>query len=279
MDREIFAATATVHEKLKNVPGARTLTAPGIKNRNSMSANVTFLENSGFMVEFPRIILVFDYMADPAHKVKKALEHHPDKPVIFFVTHNHSDHFNTDIFNLGQSHRRLYVLSNDIPTREIHDDMPIDWMSAGDIIENLPEGIKVEAFGSTDAGVSYLVTMADGFRIFHAGDLNNWNWDQENTEREIHKAREEFTVIVDRIAAACPAVDVAFFPVDTRLGANCAAGAEQFLTAVKTADFFPMHFKGSYETACDFAAYRLPDAVRARTAMHCLHKPGESVEI
>lgn len=31
MDREIFAATAPVHEKLKNVPDARTLTAPGIK--------------------------------------------------------------------------------------------------------------------------------------------------------------------------------------------------------------------------------------------------------
>ncbi len=244
-----------------------------------MATKVTFLENSGFMVEFPKIILVFDYISDPGHDVKKTLEHHPDKPVIFFVTHNHRDHFNTDIFNLGQSHKRLYVLSNDIPTREIHDDMPIDWMSAGDIIEGLPEGIKVQAFGSTDAGVSYLVTMADGYKIFHAGDLNNWHWDEESTEREAHKAKEDFTVIVDRIVSECPAVDIAFFPVDVRQGANCAAGAEQFLTAMKVNDFFPMHFKGKYETACDFAAYNLSDAVRKRTTFYCLHTPGQNVEL
>lgn len=244
-----------------------------------MATKITFLENSGFLVELPEVFLVFDYMADPAHDVKKALEHKPDKPVVFLVTHNHRDHFNTDIFNLGQSHRRVYVLSNDIPTREIHDTMPIAWMSEGDTVEDLPGGLTVHAFGSTDAGVSYLVTSPDGYRIFHAGDLNDWHWDQESTEREIQKAKEAFTVITDRIASICPAVDVAFFPVDTRLGANCAAGAEQFLAAVKVANFFPMHFKGSYEQACDFAAYRLPDAVRARTAMHCLHKPGESVEI
>lgn len=244
-----------------------------------MATKITFLENSGFMVELPEVFLVFDYMADPAHDVKKALEHKPDKPMVFLVTHNHRDHFNTDIFNLGQSHRRVYVLSNDIPTREIHNTMPIAWMSEGDTVEDLPGGLTVHAFGSTDAGVSYLVTSPDGYRIFHAGDLNDWHWDQESTECEIRKAKEAFTVITDRIASICPAVDVAFFPVDTRLGANCAAGAEQFLAAVKVANFFPMHFKGCYETACDFAAYRLPDAVRARTAMHCLHKPGESVEI
>lgn len=244
-----------------------------------MDKKVTYLANSGFMVEFPKIILVFDYEADPAHSVKKTLEHHPDKPVIFFVTHNHRDHFNTDIFNLGQSHKRLYVLSNDIPTREIHDTMPIDWMSAGDKIEGLPEGITVEAFGSTDKGVSYLVTMADGYKIFHAGDLNNWHWDKESTERELHKAKEDFTVIVDRIAENCPGVDIAFFPVDTRMGENCASGAEQFLETIIVQDFFPMHFKGDYEKACDFTSYKLPTAVATRTRFHCLHNPGHSVEL
>ncbi len=244
-----------------------------------MATKITFLDNSGFLVEFPKIFLVFDYYRDPAHDVVKALEHHPDKPVIFFVTHNHADHFNTDIFNLGQSHRRLFVLSNDIPTREIHDDMPIDWMSAGDVIEGLPEGIKVQAFGSTDAGVSYLVTMADGFKIFHAGDLNCWHWDEESTSREIAKAKESFSVIVNRIASEVPDVDVAFFPVDVRQGANCAAGAEEFLSAINVKYFFPMHFKGSYEKACDFSAWKLSPAVEARTTMYCLHKPGESVEV
>lgn len=242
-----------------------------------MDKKITFLDNSGFMVEFPSLILVFDYYRDPAHAVVKALEHKPDVPVVFFVTHNHPDHFNTEIFNLGQSHRRLYVLSNDIPTREIHDDMPIDWMSKGDYIEGLPGGISVRAFGSTDRGVSFLVTTPEGFRIFHAGDLNNWHWQDESTTREVEKAAEAFTVELNRIKEQMPAADVAFFPVDTRLGDNCAAGAVQFLSEIRVADFFPMHFKGSYEKACDFAAYRLPAAVADRTRLTCLHKPGESV--
>lgn len=244
-----------------------------------MATKVTFLDNSGFLVETPTIFLVFDYYRDPAHKVVKALEHHPDKPVVFFVSHNHRDHFNTDIFNLAQSHKRLYVLSNDIPTREIHDDMPIEWMSAGDYIEGLPEDMTVRAYGSTDAGVSFAVKLMDGTKIFHAGDLNNWHWDEESTQREVHRAEEKFTVIVDRIAETDPEFTIAFFPVDVRQGANCAAGAEQFLKTVKADNFFPMHFKGDYDKACDFKDYDLPDSVTSRTKFYCLHKPGDSVEL
>ncbi|MDE6206453.1 MAG: MBL fold metallo-hydrolase [Muribaculaceae bacterium] len=245
-----------------------------------MKAQVTFLDNSGFIVDCPDVVMVFDYYRDPAHDLVKLLRKDTDKPVVFFVTHNHADHFNTDIFNLAQDHKRLYVLSNDIPTREIHDTMPIDWMSAGDTIEDLPGGIaKVQAYGSTDAGVSYVVTMSDGTTFFHAGDLNNWHWDAESTSREAHKAQEKFTVELDRIAEAHPSLDVAFFPVDTRQGENCSAGARQFLDTIAVGDFFPMHFKGSYETACDFDAYNLNAAVKARTTMHCLHKPGDTAEV
>ena len=242
-----------------------------------MAIKITHLDNSGFLVEFPDVFLVFDYYIDPAHNVKKALEHHPDKPVIFFVTHIHEDHYNKDIFNLGQSHKRIYVLPDELPSRDVRDDIPADWMHPGDDVTI--GDIDVKAFGSTDRGVSYLVTMPDGFTVFHAGDLNCWHWDEESTSREIAKAKESFSVIVNRIASEVPDVDVAFFPVDVRQGANCAAGAEEFLSAINVKYFFPMHFKGSYEKACDFSAWKLSPAVEARTTMYCLHKPGESVEV
>lgn len=244
-----------------------------------MATKVTFLDNSGFLLETEKEFLVFDLYKDPAHAVEKALEREPEKPVVFFVSHNHPDHFNTDIFNLGQNHRRIYVLSNDIPTREIHYDMPIDWMSAGDIIEGIFNDIKVQAYHSTDAGVSYLVTLGDGSTIFHAGDLNYWHWDRESSESEIEKAHNAYTVIVNRIASGHKAIDTVFFPVDVRMGANCAAGAEQFLEAIEVKNFFPMHFKGNYEQACDFQHYRIPTYVANRTTMHCLHKPGEHISI
>lgn len=244
-----------------------------------MATKVSFLDNSGFLVETDTKILVFDYYRDPAQAVVKALKASPEKEVIFFVSHNHPDHLNTDIFNLAQSHKHIYVLSNDIPTREIHDTMPIDWMSAGDTIENIFDDVTVHAYHSTDKGVSYFVTLGDGSTIFHAGDLNNWHWDEVSDEKEIAKAHSAFTTVLNRIASEHGQIDTVFFPVDTRLGAHCALGASQFLDAIKVKDFFPMHFKGSFEKACDFTAYPIDDTARKRTVMHCLHKPGETIEI
>lgn len=244
-----------------------------------MAVKVTYLDNSGFLLETPDVFLVFDYMEDPSHDVKKALESFPEKPIVFFVSHDHHDHFNPVIFNLAQSHKRVYVLSNDIVPRLVPDTLDVAWMQPGGVTDRLPAGVKVQAFGSTDSGVSYAVTLADGTTIFHAGDLNNWHWNQESTPRESHQAEQAFTVIVDRIAEVYPKLDIAFFPVDVRQGPDSAAGAEQFLSKIAVQQFFPMHFKGRYEKACDFSAYKLMAEVFERTKMNCLHKPGQSVEL
>ena len=58
-------------------------------------------------------------------------------------------------------------------------------LSIGDVLENLPGDIKVKAYGSTDAGVSFLVTTSGGRKIFHAGDLNDWHW-QDDSSRKRH---------------------------------------------------------------------------------------------
>ena len=75
---------------------------------------ITYLDHSGFMVKSDKVIMVFDYSRDPAHKVVKTLEKYPDMPVVFFVSHNKPEHFTHEIFNLGQSHERAYVISNEI---------------------------------------------------------------------------------------------------------------------------------------------------------------------
>ena len=41
------------------------------------------------------------------------------------------------------------------------------------------KGVKIKAFGSTDIGISFLVSV-DGVDIFHAGDLNWWHWWDED---------------------------------------------------------------------------------------------------
>ena len=221
--------------------------------------------------------MVFDYERDPAHAVVKALREHSTLPVIFFVSHHHRDHFNPDIFNLGQDHQRVYVLSNDVEARDTNSRLAIQGMSAGDVVDNLPAGVSVKAYPSTDEGVSFLVTTKGGRKIFHAGDLNLWHWNEVSTKEEVQKATNEFHKAVNRIAEENPAIDVVFFPVDVRQGKDFALGAAQFMEAVKVKNFFPMHFDGDASLACDFGVY--PFTTNVSTTFHCLHEPGQSIQL
>lgn len=137
---------------------------------------VTYLDHSGFAVVLPTAVAVFDYFRDPTGALVKVIRENPELPVVFFVSHHHPDHFNPAIFNLAQDREVQYVLSNDIFSKVVHDDMPVAWVSPGDEVPGLLGGLDVRAFGSTDAGVSFLVTLPDGRKIFHAGDLNYWHW-------------------------------------------------------------------------------------------------------
>lgn len=237
---------------------------------------ITYLDHSGFTVELDDTILVFDYYRDPSHALHKQLEHNPDKKVVFFVTHNHTDHYNPGIFEIAQNHRRVYVMSNDVPAQNIPSTLEVAGMSAGDVIDHLPGDIIVKAYPSTDKGVSFMVTLPDGKKIFHAGDFNDWHWRAEQSKEESEHAELLFKKALNRISSENPEVFAAMFPVDSRLGEGYAEGAHMFLEAVKTDNFFPMHFWGKYEEACDFSAYA-PEG--SQTKFHCLHTPGQSVEL
>ena len=71
-----------------------------------MSLTVYYLNHSGFVVETDTKILVFDYYKDPSGIVDKAAK--TDKPFWFFVSHNHSDHFNPHIGDFA-CHTAYYI--------------------------------------------------------------------------------------------------------------------------------------------------------------------------
>lgn len=240
---------------------------------------VTYLDHSGFAITAPTAILVFDYYKDPDKKLEKVLRSHPDPevPVIFFVTHHHPDHFNTSIFELAQNRKRAYVLSNDIFSKLVpKTGLQVAWMSAGDVIDSIAGLREVKAYGSTDAGVSYYITLPGGETIFHAGDLNDWHWSEESTPREVAEEEAKFVKIVDRLAEEHPAIDIVMFPVDARLGKDFARGASLFLQKVKVGAFFPMHFWGEPQKACDFEGY-VPEG--SATECYCLDRPGMEVTL
>lgn len=238
---------------------------------------VTYLDHSGFAITTPEAVMVFDYYKDPDKKLEKVLREAPDADVLFFVSHHHPDHFNTSIFELAQNRKRTYILSYDIFSKLVPDKgLSVAWMSPGDIIDRIPGTQKVQAFKSTDAGVAYAITLPDGHVIFHAGDLNDWHWGDVSTPSEVQAAQAHFEKIVSRVAEDYPKMHVAMFPVDARMGKDFARGASIFLSKVDVDYFFPMHFWGEPQKACDFTSY-IPAG--CKTKCECLDRPGAEVTL
>ncbi len=231
---------------------------------------VTYLDRSGFAVATPTAILVFDYLKDPTNALTKILKSAPDHPVIFFATHHHEDHFNPEIFNLAQDHKRLFVLSDDIKSKHIPDKgMQVAWMAPDDAIEGLPGDISVKAYKATFAGVCYTATLPDDKKIFHGGDLNNARCIGGESLREMTKTRTEFETIVGRIASESPELTIAMLSVSPETEDN----ARFFLEKVKVDNFVPMHFEPYHND--DEKEYN-PDP---ECRFHCLHGPGQTDKI
>ena len=101
-----------------------------------------------------------------------------------------------------------------------------------------PSGLHIETLLSTDQGVAFLV-QTEGKTIYHAGDLNIWYWDDEPEEDnrwQVETYKEE----MKRLAGKH--IDVAFVPMDPRLGDHAVRAAECFLERNDCDVMFPMHY-------------------------------------
>ena len=118
--------------------------------KQTTMAKVTYLDNCGFAVKTDNILLVFDYYRDPAHALTHLLKNNPELPVVFFVSNSHPDHFNKEIFKLGQNHKHMYVLANDVLSFAGNTEVQAVGLSAGDRIEDVMGALTIEAFSATD---------------------------------------------------------------------------------------------------------------------------------
>ncbi|MBR0383521.1 MAG: MBL fold metallo-hydrolase [Eubacteriaceae bacterium] len=205
---------------------------------------VIYLHHSGFLVQLPTNTVVFDAITDiQPHFLRKGRQHY------FLASHSHQDHFAQRIFSYGTDYNSTYILSDDITKRggsNVHYIKPYETMT----FDHPKAGkIEIETFGSTDLGVSYVV-KCEGKTIFHAGDLNWWDWDPEERPG-IDPATEEadYKNEIARIAEKYPAgsFDLAFVPVDSRLsGHSPIRAAEYFIDTLKPKVLAPMHFWDEY---------------------------------
>jgi len=201
---------------------------------DNIDVKIEYLLNSGFTVETEHYFLVFDYWR--SEDGSDVAERFPEgKKVVVFASHSHGDHYNPDILMWREKNPGIeYVLSSEIRPRAegsgMHRMSRYKELDIG--------GLKVKTFGSTDLGVSFLVE-ADGISIFHAGDLNWWDW-YDDTEENNRAMEKRFKKEIARIKGE--EIDIAFFPVDPRLKDSYRLGADYFRSEVAPKFLIPMHY-------------------------------------
>ena len=248
---------------------------------------VQFIYHSAYLVELTGSYLLFDYYQGELPELD------PDKPFYIFSSHRHYDHFSAVIFQLAKKYPKcIYILSEDIPEgvvsqslEELGEEPKIYRVSPGGwlIPENRGEkksSIEVEVFDSTDVGVSFLV-KAEGLRIFHAGDLNDWAW--VNVPRSRSDAmHDHFIRAVEEIRKAVEGrtkdgylLDVLFQPMDPVLGEAVFQGPVEFLRRIPVRHMFPMHMWEQYSIGEKF----LRQYPEYQSCFHPVTKPGEVFDL
>ena len=220
---------------------------------------LVYIFHSGFALLGDGFTVVMDYYMDSKEYGDDGVPHsgilHDEilqREGKFYVlsSHFHPDHFNKEVLTWREKRPDIiYILSKDILKHRRAKEEDALWLRKGE--EYKDEIIKINAFGSTDVGVSFLIEV-QGKKIFHAGDLNNWHWMDESDEVEWKRNEKYFLYQLDYIYRQVKEMDVVMFPVDPRLGNEYMRGATQFIDKIKTRTFVPMHFTPEYDKANAF---------------------------
>lgn len=216
-----------------------------------------YIFHSCFAIEAETFTILIDYYKDIPDGVYKHLvkEHIIKRPGMLYVlsTHSHPDHFNREVFQWRKEKENIrYIFSQDILDAGKARSDDAFYLEKGDVYEDIH--VRIQAFGSTDIGGSFLIET-EGRKIFHAGDLNNWHWRDESSPQESARCEQAYLRELDLLARTTDALDVAIFPIDPRLGKEYMLGAQQLVDAIHVALFVPMHFRTAYDKANAFKKY------------------------
>ncbi|MDD6482558.1 MAG: MBL fold metallo-hydrolase [Lachnospiraceae bacterium] len=221
---------------------------------------VIFIHHSCFLVEVDDKVLIFDYFnGDRVNGYQftgRIPSYAPETPIYMFASHKHQDHFDMDILRWSSRYPNIrYILSKDIRISphflEKHGIDPkvrerVKFVTPGNHYE--VDNLSIETLNSTDAGVAYYVTL-DGVSLFHAGDLNDWKMegagDLINGKQE-RAYRHEIQKLSDK------PINLAFVPLDPRLGEHRFLGIDYFLKNTDAEYVFPMHMWQDYSSIREY---------------------------
>jgi L-ascorbate metabolism protein UlaG (beta-lactamase superfamily) len=232
--------------------------------------SLDYIYHSGFAIEADGLTVVIDYYRDSSDDGSDGVVHERllkrDGSVYVLATHFHPDHFNPEVLSWREVRPDIrYVFSKDILRHRKAKATDAVYLKKGETYEDANS--RIEAFGSTDVGSSFLLHI-QGRSIFHAGDLNNWHWRGEASPEFVRKAEGDYLAELRYLKAKSPHIDLAMFPVDRRMGEGYMRGAEQFVEQIHTDVFAPMHFGEDYEGGNAFRDFAEAHGVRFLSITH-----------
>jgi ankyrin repeat protein/L-ascorbate metabolism protein UlaG (beta-lactamase superfamily) len=242
-------------------------------------ANLWYLGNCGYLIKTRNHSLIFDYWTRGTRPTEPSLANGFIVPsdfasddVTVFVSHEHSDHFDSTIFSWSGKIPKLQYVFGFVPdslaegARQGYAGQPYEYVGPG--MTKTVDGMQVMAVRSNDAGAGFVINV-DGLTIYHAGDLAGW----------VPNQREGFTSQIDSIDAAVDSVDIALVNVtgchhqDT---VALAEGTVYTLTKLHPKLVIPTHgsgreyyysqfmskFKGQFPNLASFCPLRRGDAAK-----------------
>lgn len=201
---------------------------------------ITYIQHSSFLVETDSCYYLFDYEKGSLPKLNET------KPMIVLSSHGHHDHYNPEIFAkltaIGM--QNVYgILSDDI---EVPANVNVLQVTSGQECELWVQQ-KLTTFQSTDLGVAFLIEDQGKF-IYHAGDLNDWVWEEESdsyNEQMTKDYRRQIDLLAQKLNGQ--EVDAAFVVLDPRQEDDYDRGMCYFLEHIPVKSVYPMHDWGNPE--------------------------------
>lgn len=231
---------------------------------------VTYIYHSCYLIEFGSFSVIFDYYKDAMREDGTAWVNDyllgKEEDLYVLCTHSHSDHFNPEILTWNKKKKNItYLFSHELLTAGKSSGVDVVYLRKEELYQD--HRIKVKAFGSTDEGGSFLLEW-NNRKIFHAGDLNNWHWNEEVGKKESLTYENNFLCELELLAEESDRLHLVMFPVDPRLGSDYMRGASQFLSRITVRYFLSMHFGELYHKANQFAEEAERKGVEYLTLTH-----------
>ena len=246
--------------------------------KNGKNMIVTYVYHSCCAIEFDSFSIIIDYYKDAFENGKGWVKDYllkKEMPLYVLCTHSHADHFNQEVLKWDKKKSDItYIFSKEIEDtfKETLKEDKVHYLDKLQLFED--ENLSIKAFGSTDAGASFYIQHKDK-KIFHAGDLNNWHWNEEASKENSLVYENQYICELELVAEEVKKLDIAMFPIDPRLGKDFMLGGEQFVNKIKTDNLLPLHFGDNYELIKQFE----PIAKAANCNLLHLEHTGQSFKI